>query len=145
MSYRWILRNLRWTINGLRTENPMDRQKGKIVRGELLAFVAAHLDAIDMARADFIPWPVIAERLEIDGGRGGRRLIEAVKRARARIEKAGHKPKQNELPDRPHPGTSAIAHSEQRLNKTDQAGGSHKEESATAKSKVIPGLLDIPD
>ena len=75
----------------------MDRQKGKIVRGELLAFVAAHLDAIDMARADFIPWPVIAERLEIDGGRGGRRLIEAVKRARARIEKAGHKPKQNEL------------------------------------------------
>lgn len=65
----------------------MDRQKGKIVRGELLAFVAAHLDAIDMARADFIPWPVIAERLEIDGGRGGRRLIEAVKRARARIEK----------------------------------------------------------
>ena len=123
----------------------MDRQKGKIVRGELLAFVAAHLDAIDMARADFIPWPVIAERLEIDGGRGGRRLIEAVKRARANIEKAGHKPKQNELPDRPLPGIAAIARSEQRLNRTDQAGGSHKEEGGTEKSKVIPGLLDIPD
>ena len=123
----------------------MDREKGKIVRGELLAFVAAHIDAIDMARADFIPWPVIAERLEIDGGRGGRRLIEAVKRARAKIEKAGHKPKQNELPDRPHPGISAIARSEQRLNGTDQAGWSHKEGAATEKSKVIPGLLDIPE
>lgn len=123
----------------------MDRQKGKIVRGELLAFVAAHIDAIDTARADFIPWPVIAERLEIDGGRGGRRLIEAVKRARAKIEKAGHKPKQNGLPDRLHPGTSAITRPEQRLNRTNQEGWGQKGEASTEKSKVIPGLLDIPD
>ncbi|MHB8370956.1 MAG: hypothetical protein ACYDBP_14940 [Leptospirales bacterium] len=123
----------------------MDREKGKIVRGELLAFVAAHIDAIDIARADFIPWPVIAERLEINGGRGGRRLIEAVKRARAKIEKAGHKPKQNELPDRPHSGISAITRSEQHLNRTYQAGWSHKEGDTTEKSKIIPGLLNIPD